>query len=123
MPRYTPEEREKAVNLSKEFGLRKTCKELGMAVPTLRRWRQEEISRMITDHSQLPDKEETQMDNVPKKEDPTIHGIEEALRRDLDEARQLNRITQETIDYLIAENRELRRRCERYLKALAMVVE
>ena len=47
----------------------------------------------------------------------------QALQRDLANERQLNRTAQETIDYLIAENRELRDRCERYLKALAMIVE
>ncbi len=43
--------------------------------------------------------------------------------QDLSDAKQLNRITQETIDYLIEENRMLRQRCERYLKALALIVE
>ena len=62
-------------------------------------------------------------DEVQKQEPISIHGIEESLRRDLADSRLLNQATQETIDYLIAENRELRRRCERYLKALAMIVE
>ncbi len=58
-----------------------------------------------------------------KQESIAIQGIEESLRRELADSRQLNRATQETIDYLISENRELRRRCERYLKALAMIAE
>lgn len=64
------------------------------------------------------------MDEEKQKQDSiAIQGIEESLRRELADSRQLNRATQETIDYLISENRELRRRCERYLKALAMIAE
>ena len=63
------------------------------------------------------------MDDVAISQNASIEGIEEALQRDLADARQLNRISQATIDYLIDKNRELRRRCERYLKALAMVAE
>ena len=128
MIKYTPEDRRKAVALSKEIGVNKACNQLGMTVPTLRRWRREEKAREAVKPSgacsQIQDKEKSRMDDEVQKQEPiSIHGIEESLRRDLADSRLLNQATQETIDYLIAENRELRRRCERYLKALAMIVE
>ena len=128
MFKYTAEERKRAVALSMEVGINKTCKQLGMSIPTLRRWRREERVRETARQSagvnpKISYREEVLMDEEKQDQETSIHGIEEALRRELADARQLNRITQETIDYLIAENRELRRRCERYLKALAMIVE
>ena len=129
MIKYSPEDRRKAVALSTEIGITKACSQLGMSVPTLRRWRREEKACNTGKENsaactQILDKEISPMDEEKQKQESiAIQGIEESLRRELADSRQLNRATQETIDYLISENRELRRRCERYLKALAMIAE
>ncbi len=109
MFKYSTEQRDHALERAAEIGFEKTSIEVGIPESTLRRWGQEKNNRAKQADAQNAD--------------PVIHGIEKSLMQDLSDAKQLNRITQETIDYLIEENRMLRQRCERYLKALALIVE
>ena len=109
MFKYSKEQRDLALERAAEIGFEKASIEVGIPETTLRRWNREKNNSVKPADAQNTD--------------PVIHGIEESLRQDLTDAKQLNRITQETLDYLIEENRMLRHRCERYLKALALIVE
>ena len=109
MFKYSKEQRDIALERAAEIGFEKASIEVGIPETTLRRWNREKNNSVKPADAQNTD--------------PVIHGIEESLRQDLSDAKQLNRVTQETIDYLVEENRMLRQRCERYLKALALIVE
>ncbi len=132
MSRYPDAIREKALKLAEEIGVVETCKEMKIADQTLYRWRKElAFADQASDQAaaeQLPEKKEVQQDtDVPadseSNQNTIIPEIEDKLKRELEDMRHLNQIVEETIDYLIVENRQLRERCERYLKALSLLAQ
>ena len=52
-----------------------------------------------------------------------MKAIEKKLKSELEDMQRQNNTADETIDYLVSENRQLRQRCERYLKALSLLVQ
>ena len=123
MSRYSDEIRERAIKMMKEIGVIETSKEMKIADQTLYRWRKE---LGLTDNAatqmpveQPPEEIESQQDtghpaDSECRQNMKIPEIEEKLKRELEDMRHLNQIVEETIDYLIIENRQLRERCERY---------
>ena len=69
----------------------------------------------VSETKVLPDQENDPSIKIPE--------IEAKLKQELEDMRHLNQIVEETIDYLIIENRQLRERCERYLKALSLMAQ
>ena len=132
MSRYSDEIRERAIKMMKEIGVIETSKEMKIADQTLYRWRKE---LGLTDNAatqmpveQPPEEIESQQDtghpaDSEYRQNIKIPKIEEKLKRELEDMRHLNQIVEETIDYLIIENRQLRERCERYLKALSLLAQ
>ena len=118
--------------MMKEIGVIETSKEMKIADQTLYRWRKE---LGLTDNAatqmpveQPPEEIESQQDtghpaDSECRQNIKIPEIEEKLKRELEDMRHLNQIVEETIDYLIIENRQLRERCERYLKALSLLAQ
>lgn len=132
MSRYSDEIRERAIKMMKEIGVIETSKEMKIADQTLYRWRKE-LGLADNASTQLPveqapeETESKQETGIPADsechQNIKIPEIEEKLKRELEDMRHLNQIVEETIDYLIIENRQLRERCERYLKALSLLAQ
>ena len=132
MSRYSDEIRERALQMIEEIGVVGTSKEMKIADQTLYRWRKEQGAADLPTNQtpvDLPLEENEQMQKVGDPEtsercpNAKISEIEEQLKRELEDMRHLNEIVEETIDYLIIENRQLRERCERYLKALSLLAQ
>ena len=130
MSRYSDEIRERALQMIKEIGVVGTSKEMKIADQTLYRWRKEQgasaqaepttpIEQPIEEGGQPQEKEAPATSECSP--NAKISDIDEKLKRELEDMRHLNQIVEETIDYLIIENRQLRERCERYLKALSLL--
>ena len=132
MSRYSDEVRERAFKMMEEIGVVGTSKEMKIADQTLYRWRKElGLSDQAT--AQAPEKELLEDRDLPQEpvvssasescQHPQIPEIEAKLKQELEDVQHLNQIVEETIDYLIIENRQLRERCERYLKALSLLAQ
>ena len=132
MAKYSDEIRERALKMLDEIGPGKTSKEMHIGEQTLYRWRKEQAIRSSSSESIPPEQPEvadnpvSEIKVLPDQEnDPSIKipEIEAKLKQELEDMRHLNQIVEETIDYLIIENRQLRERCERYLKALSLMAQ
>ena len=130
MSRYSDEIRERALQMIEEIGVVGTSKEMKIADQTLYRWRKEQgaadqAEPITTAEQPLEESEQSQEKETPATYEcypnPKISEIDDKLKRELEDMRHLNQIVEETIDYLIIENRQLRERCERYLKALSLL--
>ena len=125
MARYPEDFREQAIRMMEEIGPGKTSAKLHIPNQTLYRWKKEKLA-MPTEES-ITVAEKVSTDNgasgsVSKNAGQiSLPGIEAKLKEELNDMRHVNKVAEETIDYLIAENRQLRQRCERYLKALSLL--
>ena len=131
MAKYSDEIRERALKMMEEIGPGKTSREMHIGKQTLYHWRKEQSS-LPSSNGNIPLQQDT-ADNPPSQTkalpeqgyDPAlkIPEIEAKLKQELEDTRHLNQIIEETVDYLIIENRQLRERCERYLKALSLIAQ
>ena len=127
MSRYSNDIRIKAVNRMKETSLSQTAKEMNISKQTLRRWKQ-----LSSEPNQQPDpvskngemayEDEAESSSTAQEQAGTFE-LNEKLRAELEEARRLKKAADATIDYLIADNRQLRLQCDKYLRALSLLVQ
>ena len=125
MSRYPDETREKALKMMDELGATQTSKRMNIGKQTLYQWRKEQRK-----NAQLPamiGKQNSDMNNPANnpenhtKDNNTIYEIEKKLQTELEDMQHHSQMADKTIDYLIAENRQLRQRCERYLEVISLL--
>ena len=125
MARYPEDFREQAIRMMEEIGPRKTSAKLHIPNQTLYRWKKEKLAMPTEESITAAGKVSTDngtSGSVSKNAGQiSLPGIETKLKEELNDMRHVNKVAEETIDYLIAENRQLRQRCERYLKALSLL--
>ena len=130
MTKYSDEFKEKALKRTAEIGVVKTSKELHVGDQTLYRWKK--AQRAITNAaSQIPDTQSPDNSNIlinteevseyEKKQSTTISGIEEELKQELNDLRQINQIAQQTIDCLVKKNHQLQECCKKYLETICLM--
>lgn len=99
---------------------------------TLYRWRKEQSIKSSSSKNKPPEQQDIADNPVSETKvlpdqvndsSMKIPEIEAKLKQELEDMRHLNQIVEETIDYLIIENRQLRERCERYLKAVSLMAQ
>ncbi len=125
MARYPVDFREQAIRMMEEIGPGKTSAKLHIPKQTLYRWNKEKLAMLsegsITAAGKV-NNDNGALESIPKNTGQiSLPGIEAKLKDELNDMRHINKVAEETIDYLIAENRQLRQRCERYLKALSLL--
>ncbi len=114
---YTEEFRKQALELVEQIGVPKASKQLHVGEMTLRTWRKK--AGMVSEQKSknmdfLPMSNETQTEAKPMT-------LQLDFQRELEEQIRLNRSCQQTIEYLVDENTALRRQCDQYLKAIALI--
>ena len=132
MAKYSDEIRERALKMLDEIGPGKASKEMQIGKQTLYRWRKEQSIKSSSSKNKPPEQQDIADNPVSETKvlpdqvndsSMKIPEIEAKLKQELEDMRHLNQIVEETIDYLIIENRQLRERCERYLKAISLMAK
>ena len=127
MSGYPEDIRMKALTMMKEVGVRKTSNEMHIGRQTLYKWRNAQTENNNLHNTKRENY--TEMHTPPDDaisavhENPRMSEIEKKLKSELEDMQRQNNTADETIDYLVSENRQLRQRCERYLKALSLLVQ
>ena len=130
MTKYTPEVREKALEMIKTLGINRTSNEMHIARQTLVRWKKQSM-RSTASPSSLSSEDALGKTAAAAHEDhaglqsnkdsqPTAL-IDEKLILELNDMQRLNQVSEATIEHLVNENRLLRQRCEKYLHALSLI--
>ena len=124
MSKYPDDIREKALQRTSEIGVERTAREMHIGRETLYRWKNEQRTAAHSSETTMEEDDKLPTEQVSSiLENIRLPNIEKTLRSELEDMQRLDHMTAETIDYLIAENRQLRQRCERYLKALSLLAQ
>ncbi len=124
MSKYPDDIRAKALQRIIEIGVIRTAREMGIGRETLYKWKRDQRADDHFSETTVAEDHNSHAEQViSSQENVRLPNIEKKLCSELEDMKRLDHMTAETIDYLIAENRELRQRCERYLKALSLLAQ
>lgn len=116
---YTEDFKENALRITDRIGVIGASRETGVNAATLRKWRRKaKEKRAETEGKTVNAAGPENPDEMPV--DP-LEGLSREIRSELEEMRKLNDACRQTIAMLAEENVTLRKQCEDYLRAIALI--